>query len=277
MLLPDDAAPSQDLRAVQTRAAFFEFDGEAWTPNEPGRSPWNPKHTGGVPTAALLMHAADQVPSQAPMLPAHITIDILRPVPYGPIRTRGVVTREGRKMQMVESHLLSADGETVARARIMRTRLMDTPLVAAQPVRHPGPDEAVLQPPPEPPRTMSTIIETRKFLMPEGAPSGVMWARMVGDLAPGIPVGDTGRLAMFADFGTGLAPLPNRDDWTFANVDISVHLARLPVGEWILVDAESLLQGAGIGLTSMVMADVHGEFGRAHQTLFIDRPPGWKP
>jgi hypothetical protein len=31
-----------------------------------------------------------------------------------------------------------------------------------------------------------------------------------------------------------------------------------------------MLQGAGVALTNMILADRTGPFGRAHQTLFID-------
>ena len=54
------------------------------------RSPWNPAHQNGVAIAGLLTHLAEAVPAPAPMLAAHITIDILRPTPFGPIVGRAL-------------------------------------------------------------------------------------------------------------------------------------------------------------------------------------------
>ena len=75
--------------------------------------------------------------------------------------------------------------------------------------------------------------------------------------------------AMISDFGNGLARAVAAGEWSFANVDISLHLVRRPVGEWLLVDADVMLQGLGVGLTNMTLSDRTGAFGRAHQTLLI--------
>jgi hypothetical protein len=49
--------------------------------------------------------------------------------------------------------------------------------------------------------------------------------------------------------------------WRFINPDLSVHLARLPVGEWICLDAQTVVGNDGDGV-----------FGRAVQSLLIEPP-----
>lgn len=251
------------------RPAFFDFDGQAWTPRRPSRSPWDRKATNGLSVAGLLMHVAEQVEAPAPMLPAHTVIDILRPVPFGPTLTRAEVTREGRKMQMVESYLLAGD-EPVARARVLRVREAESPAVRS-PTAHP-----FVEAPGGPSffggsNSLGDLIETRLITYRgKDAPEGVLWARFLADLAPGVPATPVVQAAMLSDVGSGLGGVVNPYKWNFANMDISLHLVRRPVGEWILVTAGGMLQNIGVGLTNMTLADTTSQFGRAHQTLFIE-------
>ena len=60
-------------------------------------------------------------------------------------------------------------------------------------------------------------------------------------------------------------------DWTFLNADLTVNFSREPVGDWILVDAESRIGADGAGLAMARLADAHGYFGRAVQSLVIER------
>lgn len=255
--------------AAAERPSFYTFDGEAWTPTAISRSPWNPHATNGISIAGLLMHLAEQVETPAPMTPVHATIDILRAVPFGPCTTRAEVTRPGKKMQMVETSLLT-NGETVARARVLRAREADSPILDA-PIDYPTPEAAEGAPSHFPENHhLGLVIETRMVAGgTPGANKGAIWARF-GDLAPGIPIQGVVQAAMLSDFGGGLARVVDTSQFSFANLDISVHLARRPVGEWMLVESHCLLQGKGVGVSNMILADRHGQFGRAHQSLFID-------
>jgi hypothetical protein len=50
-----------------------------------------------------------------------------------------------------------------------------------------------------------------------------------------------------------------------------VSLAREPVGEWILLDAESWIGPDGSGLAMARLADASGYFGRATQSLVVEK------
>jgi hypothetical protein len=61
-------------------------------------------------------------------------------------------------------------------------------------------------------------------------------------------------------------------DWrryVFINVDLSVHLERMPEGEWVCVDALTPPQRNGIGVAESVLSDERGRIGRAAQALLI--------
>ena len=59
--------------------------------------------------------------------------------------------------------------------------------------------------------------------------------------------------------------------WTFLNADLTVSMAREPVGEWILLDAESWIGPEGAGLAMARLADVNGYFGRCVQIFVIEK------
>lgn len=56
---------------------------------------------------------------------------------------------------------------------------------------------------------------------------------------------------------------------SFINVDLTVQLERLPVGEWVCLDAVTIPQASGIGSSDTVLRDERGRIGRALQTLLI--------
>jgi len=265
--IPDSAASRAPEEPGQ-RPVFFEKDGDAYLPEEACRSPWNPGATNGIAVAGLLMHALEQVETPGVMLPAHLTIDILRPVPFAPTLARSTVTRAGKSLQMVESHLIA--GETpVARARLLRVREEPSPSVDA-PMTWPAPEDTPLTPFLPPGIALADLIETRLTAGDAHAKGpGTTWTRLNADLVRGVPTSPIVHAAMLSDFGNGLSRVVDPRKWSFANVDISLHLVRRPMGEWLLADAQAMLQGVGVGLTDMILCDRQGPFGRAHQTLFV--------
>ncbi len=59
--------------------------------------------------------------------------------------------------------------------------------------------------------------------------------------------------------------------YMFPNVDLQLHLYRLPIGFWLGLEVEQQYGKDGIGLTSAVLHDENGPFGRAEQILTIRR------
>ena len=76
------------------------------------------------------------------------------------------------------------------------------------------------------------------------------------------------RLALVADSASGISSLVDWDDWSFANVDLDVHLMRQSEDDWVLMQATSEL-GAGLGLARSSLSDRAGLLGAGLQTLLI--------
>jgi hypothetical protein len=78
------------------------------------------------------------------------------------------------------------------------------------------------------------------------------------------------RAALSADFSNGVSSVLDFSQWVFINADLTVTLAREPVGDWILLNSETTLGPDGAGIAVSRLGDVHGYFGRAVQCLVVE-------
>jgi len=79
------------------------------------------------------------------------------------------------------------------------------------------------------------------------------------------------RAAVTADFCNGVSAQLDFDHWTFISCDISLTLTRDPIGEWILVDAQTWIDSNGGGVACGRLGDRRGWFVRAAQSLLVER------
>jgi hypothetical protein len=100
---------------------------------------------------------------------------------------------------------------------------------------------------------------------------GALWFRAHRPIVADEPISPLMRAAMTGDFCNGVSSVLSFDEWTFINADLTISLARLPVGEWILLDAQTWLGDHGAGLAFAKLGDERGYFGRAIQSLVIER------
>jgi Thioesterase-like superfamily len=230
----------------------------------------------GAAPAALVAWAAEQLPTDAPMRLARLSLDLCCPVPIGPLSIRSAIVRMGKKIQLATIDLLSKDVEVV-RASALRVRLSDVHIsedIGRLPLDLPLP-EASHDIPPE-------LCVHCRFL--EGVSAklasgpervrgpAAMWFRANQPVVDGAPVSAAMRAAIAADFCNGVSSPLDMRQWSFVNGDTTLHLACQPIGEWILVNAVTILGDSGGGIASAALADRDGYFGRASQSLIIERP-----
>ena len=110
-----------------------------------------------------------------------------------------------------------------------------------------------------------TAVEYR-FVEPGPA---TVWMRSRVPLTAGEAISPLGRMLVVADSGNGVSATLDWRRFLFINVDLTVHLHRLPIGEWVCLDAVTLPQGDGIGLADTALWDEKGPIGRAAQTLLV--------
>jgi hypothetical protein len=93
--------------------------------------------------------------------------------------------------------------------------------------------------------------------------------RMRVPLVDGEKTGPLDRVLTAADSGNGLSNVLDFSRHLFVNPDLTVHVHRHPVGEWVCVDARTSVDAAGIGMAEAALHDEEGPIGRSVQSLFV--------
>jgi hypothetical protein len=224
--------------------------------------------------AALLGRALERLPDAEQFQIGRISFDILRPVPIAPVRVSARVLRPGRRVQLLEAELSDGD-EPLMRATAWRIRSAELELPAeanAAPTPPPGPESGSQASffPTGQEHGYHSAMEVRfisgGFLEPGPA---TVWLRMRQPLVAGEETSPLQRLLVVADVGNGVSAALDYRRYLFINVDLTVHLERVPAGEWVCVDAITLPQPSGVGTAESVLSDTEGRVGRALQTLLI--------
>jgi hypothetical protein len=251
---------------------IFRRDGELLVPSGHTRGPWDPSSQHGGAPAALL---AEAVHADG-MHVARLAYEFLGPVPLEPLRVRTRIVRPGRRLQLVEAEL-SAGDTPVVRVQATRLRRADVRLPAApdaEAVPGGGPARGVSSPFPGEAAGVEgfhrTAMEIR-FVGGTGYGKGpaLAWFRFARPLVGGEPTSPLALVAAAADFGNGVSRVLDFEEHLFVNTDLSIHLHREPVGEWVLLDARTRVEPHGTGLATSRLYDERGPIGVSAQSLFV--------
>lgn len=254
--------------------AIFRVDGNRVETSGSAAGPWDPTMQHGSPPAALVTWIAESMPSPQPMHVARVTIDLMRPVPIAPLTFETQMLREGRKIHLC-GVTLSANGVPVVRASVLKIRSEAQPLppdIADLPIDLPMPDESRVLAPDFSASPFVETISLRAARGDFGVPGpGAIWYRLDGSIVAGAANSQAMRAVVASDFCNGTSATLDFRAWRFLNADLTVSFARQPVGDWILVDAESWIGPDGAGIAAARLGDIKGYFGRAIQSLVIEK------
>lgn len=254
--------------------AIFRVDGDRVTTSANAAGPWDPNMQHGSPPAALVAWAAEAIPTPVPMRIARVSVDLMRPVPVAPLTIETEILREGRKIQLCAVRLRAGAvivvGATVLKIKVQANEL--PPEAAILPVDLPGPEQSRVEPADFSSSPFVTGMSLRAARGRFGVPGpGAIWYRVDRPIVEGFALSQAMRAMVAADFCNGTSAVLDFRHWTFLNADLTVNFARQPVGEWILLDAESWIGPDGAGLAMARLADESGYFGRAIQSLVIEK------
>ncbi len=254
---------------------------DAWLATSHTTGPWDARAQHGGPPSALLGRAIQRCEPRGDMIIARFTCEILGAIPVGEIRVRARLARPGRSVELLEA-VASADGRDVARATAWRVLRTDSPPVAPRSAPPALPGEARPDGAPAPAALSDgapasgwvdgylSAVEWRPVRghFTEPGPATV-WARMRYPLVPGEETGPLERVLAVADSGNGVSSELDLRQWRFINPELTVHLHREAVGEWICLDARTVISTGGAGLATSVLSDADGQVGVGAQSLFI--------
>lgn len=255
--------------------ALFERDGDLVVPTVLARGPWRPDALHGGAVAALLASALD-VPGRTPV---RVTFDLLRAVPYAPLRLVVTTPVGGERVVRQTVSLLSGDVE-VARAQALAIRHVDLEL----PSQRVPPDPFAEVPVPDLTQTRpkvadmvgwtcfdSDAISARSLSVefPDNAMG--IYVKLLVPVIAGQPTCSVSRAAAAADYASSsLAGRMNFDSWSFMNADLTLHLSRIPADEWIGLAGTAVIDPNGSGLSVAQLFDPNGLLGQSIQSLVVE-------
>ncbi len=265
--------------------SFYEPDGELYVSTELTRGPWDPGAQHAGPPAALIGREVERLgggriggEDGPPAQVGRITYEVLRAVTITPLRVEARIVRPGKRVEMFEATLSDEEGEPLMRAQGWRLRTDAVSFPPPEP-RHeppPGPERG------EPGQFFHTgyavgYHTAMEYRFTDGAfmeqGPATVWMRMAVPLVPGEEPSPLQRVLAAADSGNGVSAALDWSKYLFINVDLSVHLHRMPDGEWVCLDAVTLPEPNGIGMADTRLLDQRGPIGRAAQTLLIAERP----
>ena len=254
-------------------AFFVPLGGDRWRATEHTTGPWDARFQHGGPPSALLGRAVERCAPRADVVVARLTVEILGAVPVGELDLRAQVTRPGRSVELVEA-VLGAGGRDVARAaawRVLRTSQSVPARVGAAP---PLPEQST------PVRASGWVdgyLSAVEWRFAEGrfGDSGpaTAWTRLLHPLVPDEPNSPLTRVLAVADSGNGLSSELDMRRWHFINPELTVHLHREAVGEWVCVQARTAISPGGAGLATTALSDLEGPLGVGAQSLLVAPRP----
>jgi hypothetical protein len=255
--------------------------GDRYISTDLANAGWYEEGQHGGAIAALITGHVEKVPTLTPMEVARVTIELFRVIPLVPLQIETRVSREGKRIQTVQAEVTGPDGVVLASATVHRLRIAERPLpgvAKTPPTTLTAPDAS------RPVDTRSwghgdgskpmfhrNAIEVREIHGTFGEPgSGAIWVRLTSPIVEGEAPTPAQRAVVVADFCNGVSSRLD-DSWVFMNSDLTVHIGRLPVSEWVALDADSAYHSLGRGVGWGSLWDESSWVGRSAQTLFLDR------
>ncbi|CAM5442086.1 thioesterase family protein [Sphingobium scionense] len=252
-------------------AYFRRVDARHFTPTELVGGAWTVTEQHVAPAIGLLAHAIE-VDAKArrpdPLQLGRLSYDILGTIPLDTVEIDVTVIRPGRTIELVEARL-SHDGRPAILLRAWLAQAYDTGAIAGggfDPI--PAPETmAQWDGTGEWPGGFIASIDARRQPIAPGRAIG--WIRTPHALIEDEAVSSLARAMGLVDTANGLAPLVSTADAAFPNLDLTAHIFRVPVGEWLGCDVTVSFGADGIGLTHSILHDRDGAIGTVSQWLTI--------
>jgi hypothetical protein len=257
-------------------SAYVALESGAYASTDLTRGPWHPDHQHGGPPIALVARSIERVAAALELTHvARLTANLLRPVPIAELAVEVQTDYAGRNVAHFSAQL-NAGGKEVARFTAVAQREAGLAIPAELP-GHPLPQapRSLEQSPPAPFLFSSKTTGYHELIegrIAEGisfrGPSAV-WFRLRHPLVAGEAPSALVRVAVAADSGNGISAILDFRRYIFVNSDLTINLLRKARGEWICIDARTLLGPDGGGLAEARIFDTEGLIGRSTQSLAI--------
>ena len=254
-----------------TEAPLYREAEGLWHPAPETKGPFPGQHAGavaGLLAGCMERWAAENWASEGDSgMGVQLALYLLRPVPVEPLTVEIEPLQAGRRVAVLRA-TLTCKGKTAATADMAFIRGQKITALGKLPEERRMPESA-------PPFDLWPYAESPWYadaceIRQEANAARTIWIRPRRPVLPG--AGPMARTAALADWISGLtrpdSPLAPQVAG-FPNVDLTVHLARAPEGEWIGFEGRPLWHDGGHGLTATLVRDASGVIGRTAQTVIL--------
>ncbi len=265
--------------------ALFVRDGDCFIPNEIAASVWSSKTIHGGASSALMVATMEDRFSSDDMQLSRLTVDLFRPVPMAPLRVLCKTIRDGKRIKIFDVSLYNEDLE-VGRASglILQKNAVEIPEYAQNDVTLPEEIERAFS------QTeivglsgvermikggaitgLRALILLKPVFLNIGIGHGCSWVKLPINVVEGRENSPLLNVAVLADFANGFSQVRLSDEVGFINADLTINLYRMPVSEWLCVDATAYPQTTGLAMVDTLLYDEQGAIGRVSQSNLVQR------
>ncbi len=232
---------------------------------------WNDHEQHMAPVTGLICHEMEHYFPRDDCRIARLSIDILGVIPFGNMELSTRFIRSGRTIELIETTVASDDRIHVI-ARAWRMATGDTSTV-----------EGIEDSPITPPYNLPNVdilhkwgggflysLSARITSQPQVG-KGTIWVSTEVNMVAEDETSDFVRLMGLVDIANGIGARTDvrKKQWIYPNLDLQIHMHRQPQGKWLGIEARQQIGSDGIGLTSSILHDELGAFGRCEQIITI--------
>jgi Thioesterase-like superfamily len=252
---------------------FFRPSERGLLPGPNAAGPWATDMLHGRLLAGLAAWAIERDHGIKGFVPTRLTVDMFRNPPMEPAEVATTLVRAGRRVRAMDA-VVRMGGTDVARASALFLGIGDEPLddpVAVSPAWDAPPADDLA----------ADLYDDGSFDMvapPDGgfgAPGRRQaWVRDRRQLIAGIELTPFIRAALVADIASPLANF-GATGLDYINADLTLHLGRLPHGEWIGAETSHRVAANGVSIAVCTLHDHGGPIGAS--TVCAVRNPRMEP
>lgn len=249
-----------------------------YQPTKHAQGAWNEHEQHMAPATGVLTAELNGYAPQDNMRIARVSLDILGLIPLDDFIITTRCIRPGKTIELIEA-VMSSRGRDAIIARAWRLMTQDTSEIAGledqkapyNPEGLPVWDEMKGWP--------GGFIESVRLVTDtQRRPGrGMIWITNDIEMIEGVATDDLVHLLGMVDTANGVVPRLgiglSKLEWMFPNTDLQIHMHRAPQGRWLGIEAVQQYGEDGIGLTSAILHDTQGPFGRSEQILTIRPMP----
>lgn len=231
---------------------------------------WNPHEQHMGPASGIMAAELERFSPRADMRIGRISFDVFGLISEGEFSITTRVIRPGKTIELLEAEM-QANGRVCVVARAWRMQIQESAEIAAledQPVLHPDSLkhwDGMQHWPGAYVKSLEVKADAN-----HRAGKGIVWLRNGKEMIEGQATSDFVRLIGMVDTANGVAARQGKEiTWGFPNLDLQIHMYRYPTGKWLGLETLQQYGADGIGITSAILHDTQGPFGRSEQILTL--------